>query len=36
MKKECTYCRYARQNSNGNWYCTLIKCIVKEVGESND
>lgn len=36
MKKECRYCRYARQDHTGMWYCTLITCVVKRVGEDND
>ena len=28
IKLECTYCRYARQDHTGNWYCTLANCII--------
>ena len=31
MKPECSYCRYARQDHTGIWYCTLANCIVKGV-----
>lgn len=36
MKSECTYCKYAKQDFNGLYYCTLITCIVKGVGSTND
>jgi hypothetical protein len=36
MKPECTYCKYARQDYTGMWYCTLANCIVKGVGSTND
>lgn len=36
MKQECNYCKYARQDHNGNWYCTLATCVVKGVGSNND
>lgn len=36
MKKECSYCKYARQDNTGMWYCTLITCIVEEAKKRND
>lgn len=36
MFAECRYCRYARQDSTGVWYCTLINCVVEEARRKND
>lgn len=36
MKNECRYCRYARQDNTGEWYCTLINCVVEEAKSKND
>lgn len=36
MRKECIYCRYAKQDHTGNWYCTLTTCIIKGASETNE